>query len=309
MNERKTIIIGTRGSQLAMKQSQAVCDKLKAFDPELQIEIKIIKTEGDVNQSPIPSDVMGKGWFTKEIEKELLNGTIDLAVHSLKDLPEKLPEGLDIGAYPEREDPRDAFVSKEGLSLAQLPKGAIIGTDSPRRRVQILAIRPDVEVKSIRGNVPTRLEKMESQGYDAVVLAAAGLKRLGLENRITHYFDPDEMTSAPGQGILAVEFKIGNSLAESLAAAITDTDAERAARIERTFSREVGGGCKQPVGAYVECEGNNFTLRAVVAHEDGSHIVRDSISGLIDESVELSIDLAKKMTEALKKENRGNGKE
>jgi len=293
------MIIGTRGSELARKQSEIVSKKLREKNPDISIDIKIIKTEGDVNMAPIPSDVMGKGWFTKEIEKELLAGTIDIAVHSLKDLPEELPPGLSIGAYPEREDARDVLVSKNSIHFKDLKSGAVIGTDSPRRTVQLKAMRSDIGVKSIRGNVPTRIEKMDKGEYDAVVLAAAGLNRLQLEHRITEYFDGDVMTPAPGQGILAVEYRTNDEKTGKIVASIMDTTAEHAARAERAFSSKIGGGCKQPVGAYMTIEGDTFTLKAVIAFEDSSKVIRDSVSGPIEKSIELSIDLAQKMLQEL----------
>ena len=204
---KTALIIGPRGSELAHVQAGIVRHALQAVEPKLQIQVKIIRTYGDVNQQPIPLDTIGKGWFTKEIERALLDGSIDLAVHSLKDLAHEIPAGLHIGAHLPREDARDVLITKHGESLEELPRGAIIGTDSLRRQTQMCALRPDVKAQSLRGNVLTRLKKLSSENYNAIILAAAGLKRLGLENRITRYFDPIEMTPAPGQGILALQAK------------------------------------------------------------------------------------------------------
>jgi len=298
MKDRK-IIIGSRGSALAWKQSEVVSDRLQNLDPTLRIEIKAITTQGDKNNSPIPLDVVGKGWFTKEIENELLASSIDLAVHSLKDLPEELPNGLCIGAIPEREDPRDVLVSKDGKALEQLKQGAIIGTDSLRRKVQILALRSDLVVESIRGNVPTRLKKLQTEHYDAVVLAAAGLVRLGLENEITQYFEPGQMVPAPGQGALAVELRTQDTELQNLLQQINDPVTEITTSAERAFSRAVGGGCKQPVGAYATCVGDIFTLVAIIAPLDCSTLIRDSITGTCADSIMLSQQLAKRMLEKI----------
>lgn len=292
------IIIGTRGSDLALIQSEIVRKKILALDPKLTVEFKVIKTEGDVNTSPIPLDTVGKGWFTKEIEAELLDGTIHLAVHSLKDLPETLPVGLRIGAFPGREDARDVLVSRGNVQLKDLPRGARVGTDSTRRRVQVLAMRSDLIVTSMRGNVPTRVKKVDENQYDAAILAAAGLKRLGLEKRIAQYFSIDEITPAPGQGILAVEVKDNFDLLEKL----NDHTTQVAAGAERAFSKVVGGGCKEPVGAYAEIKGEDIILHGMIAPEDGSKIVRDSIKGNVHEALVLAKTLADKLLKQLSDE-------
>jgi len=293
--EISRIVIGSRGSDLALRQSEIVLRKIQSLDPNLLIEVRTIATKGDRNNGPIPLDVVGKGWFTKEIEQELLRGSIDMAVHSLKDLPEELPEGLSIGAIPAREDPRDALVSKDGRRLDQLGQGAVIGTDSLRRQVQILALRPDLVVRSIRGNVPTRLSKLQTEGYDAVVLAAAGLIRLGLQDRITHCFTVEEMAPAPGQGSLAIEIRSKDQELQKLLSAINDPATELTATAERAFSSAVGGGCKQPVGVYASCDGARFTLQAMIAPLDCSKLVRDSITGNCADSLGLSRALAERM--------------
>lgn len=299
----RKIVIGTRGSKLALKQSDIVKEKLLAKHPDLQIEIKIIKTEGDTNASPIPLDTIGKGWFTKEIENELLGGQIDIAVHSLKDLPEELPPGLCIAAYPEREDPRDVLVSKSGADFAALPQGAVIGTDSTRRDAQARALRPDIKVKSVRGNVPTRLQKLAEQDYDAIIIAAAGLKRLGLEAKITQYFEPDQLTPAPGQGILAVEARQNDPEVQALMREINDADAELVAKIERNFSKVVGGGCKEPVGAYALCDAESVTLLGMAAKPDGTLVVRQKISGSKNQAEELSAKLAAEILKEINPRN------
>jgi len=293
--EVKRVVIGTRGSELALKQCEIVKRKLLKSHPGLEVEFKIIKTQGDTNASPIPLDTIGKGWFTKEIESELLDGSIDLAVHSLKDLPEVLPPGLAVAAYPEREDPRDCMVSKSALPLEQLASGSVIGTDSTRRQIQILALRRDLTVQSMRGNVPTRLKKAFSPEYDAAILAAAGLKRLGLENQITQYFEPEKVTPAPGQGILAIEIRQDNQSIKDLISAVNDPEAETAAIAERNFSKIIGGGCKEPVGAYAKCAGELLTLLGMLGLPEGGAVYRDQITGKRQDAELLSAELAERI--------------
>jgi hydroxymethylbilane synthase len=293
MNGKK-VILGTRGSKLALIQTDITAAALKAIDPSLEVEIKIIETQGDSNFSPIPLDTVGKGWFTKEIEQALSDGSIDLAVHSLKDLEVEGPPGLVINTFLSREDPRDALVSKNNEPFEKLPAGAIVGTDSIRRRIQLLALRQDLKVESVRGNVPTRLSKLDAGNYDALVLAAAGLIRLGLKNRIAQYFEPNEITPAPGQGILAVQSRGDDTAMQTLLLRINDERAARAAHIERSFSRMVGGGCKAPVGAHMWEEGETIYCIGMLAGDDGS-IVRDIASAPLKESDTLGEELAKKL--------------
>lgn len=286
------LVIGTRGSELALRQTDITREAMLSVDPQLKIEVRVIKTKGDTNHTPIPLDTIGKGWFTEEIERALYIKEIDLAVHSLKDMAEEMPEGLIIGAYLPREDARDTLVTKNGESLDALPEGAIIGTDSTRRQVQMLELRPDVRMQSVRGAVPTRLEKLAIENYSAVILAAAGLKRLGLEGRITRYFEPNEMTPAPGQGILAVQARKDDVQLHELLSAIQDKDSEHAALIERSFSQATGGGCKSPNGAYASRIGSRWTLCGMIQKKDGT-ILRDSMSVSLDEMTELGPRLAK----------------
>ncbi len=294
MSSREKIIIGTRGSALALKQTGITKAALQAINPSLEIEVRVIETRGDVNQNPIPLDTIGKGWFTQEIENALLNGEIDLAVHSLKDMADDMPRGLHIGAYLPREDARDVLITKKGESLEDLPQGAVIGTDSLRRQIQMRGLRGDVVMKSVRGNVPTRLQKLESEPYDAIILAAAGLKRLGLEGHITRYFEPHEMTPAPGQGILAIQAKEGDAELHALLAAINDADAARAARIERSFSKTMGGGCKSPTGAYAFRDGDECVLIGMRADSESS-IMREEMRAPWEASDNLGEMLAKKL--------------
>lgn len=290
MNGNGKIVVGTRGSVLALKQVDIVKEVLQQLEPSLIVEVKKIETYGDVNQGPIPLDSVGKGWFTKEIEDALLSGDIDVAVHSLKDMGDVMQSGLTIGAYLSREDARDALVTKNGGSLEALPHGAVIGTDSVRRQVQMRALRPDVEMRSLRGNVLTRLEKLKNEPYDAILLAAAGLKRLGREDAIKETFDIERMTPAPGQGILAVEIREGGAIA-ALLERINDEEVAHIARIERSFSRALGGGCKSPVGAYACKHGDDCKLVGMYAGDNG-RIRRAELSAPWSESERLGERLA-----------------
>jgi hydroxymethylbilane synthase len=287
------IVIGTRGSALARIQTVLAAAALRAAAPSIEIEVRIITTTGDVNQAPIPLDENGKGWFTKEIEEALLAREIDIAVHSLKDMPDELPPGLMLAADLPREDARDVLVAKEGMTLATLPKGSKVGTDSARRRVQALAVNPELEVVSVRGNVPTRIEKLDRGEYDALILAAAGLVRLGTTDRIREYLEQDVMTSAPGQGIMAIEARADDAVVLALLQKASDEDAARAAMIERAFSRAVGGGCKSPVGAYAEIEGGIARLVGMIETDHG--IVRGERSASVSESDGLGAMLAKEL--------------
>lgn len=287
------IIIGTRGSKLALIQTNIVKEKLQKLLPEVTINVQIITTKGDKNMSPVPLDSIGKGWFTKEIDKALLDGTIDIAVHSLKDLPEVLPKGLVIAAIPEREDAREALVSQNNVSFDKLPKGAVIGTDSTRRKAQILHKRQDLVVESVRGNVNTRLEKLDAGQYDALFLAVAGLKRLGLENRITEYFSVDDIIPSPGQGALAVVMKKSNTTLFSLLEKLNHKKTLSAISAEHVFSKTVGGGCKLPVGVYAVSHGNRISLYGVIGSLDGTYVVKESIDGNLSEAKHLAKLLAK----------------
>jgi hydroxymethylbilane synthase len=290
---KETLTIGTRGSALARVQARIVRERLQDAHPTLHIIERIIETTGDKNQSPIPLDQVGKGWFTKEIEQALISSDIDIAVHSLKDMADVSSSGLTIGAYVEREDARDVLVSREKVALAKLPKNPVIGTDSMRRKVQIEALRPDAMVTSIRGNVPTRIDKLDQGAYDAVVLAAAGLRRLSLTDRIAEYFPVDVMTPAPGQGILAVQLRSNDVETGELVKVINNKIVATAAIVERDFSRACGGGCKSPTGAYAVYEGREWTLHGM--HEARDTLLRGTLQLHEDEVLMLGQRLAKEM--------------
>lgn len=292
---KKKIIIGARGSQLSLNQIEIVKRKLQTVLPATKIELKVITTTGDKNLNPVPLDSVGKGWFTKEIDEQLLRGEIDLAVHSLKDLPEELEKGLIISAIAERDDPADALLSQSNVPLEKLKKGAIVGTDSTRRGSQILHMRPDLVVRSLRGNVNTRVEKLDKGEYDAVILAVAGLKRLGLAGRITQYFDPTEFIPAPGQGALAVVSGEKNTELNEKLILINDQEARVGVEAERAFSDAIGGGCKMPVGAYAKCKDGILTIYGFVGSLDGKNIARDLVSGNSTEAASLGKELAQKL--------------
>ncbi|HSW47605.1 MAG TPA: hydroxymethylbilane synthase [Candidatus Saccharimonadales bacterium] len=289
------IIIGARGSQLSLAQTKIVEDLLIKQNPALQIEIKVVKTTGDKNMNPVPLDTIGKGWFTKELDSELLLGKIDMAVHSLKDIPENLPRGLIISAIPKREDAREVLISKNGIKLKDLKKGARIGTDSIRRRVQIMQKRTDLTVESIRGNVPRRIEKLENGEYDALILASAGLIRLGLTSKIAEYYSPTDLVPSPGQGALAIVTKKSNNKLNRLLKKINHKQTILAVSAERAFSDSVGGGCKMPVGAYAICAGEKLTLYGMLGSMNGENMIYDKIVGKITKPKTLGRTLAKRI--------------
>lgn len=292
---QKKIIIGTRGSQLSLVQTNIVKDLLQLHVPNTEIEITTITTKGDKNMKPIPLDTIGKGWFTKEIDKQMLDGTIDMAVHSLKDLLDTLTSGLTIAGIPEREDAREALVTTSGKKLKQLKKGAVIGTDSLRRKIQIHQIRPDLEVKSVRGNVNKRLEKLDAGEYDGLFLAVAGLKRLGLEKRITEYFDVKTFIPSPGQGALAVVSSLSNTQLTQTLQKLNHKESVIAVTAERAFSSATGGGCSMPVGAYAACTGKTLKLHGMIGSEDGKRMIKGTMEGSIDDPTGLAEKLATKL--------------
>ena len=285
------ITIGTRGSQLALWQAEYIKKRLNSHFPDLNIALQIIKTTGDriQNRSLIG---LGKGVFTKEIEVALLDGTVDLAVHSMKDLPTKLPDGLCIAAIPDREDPRDVLVTQSGVSLSELPKAAKIGTTSPRRRSQLLYLRPDLEVVDVRGNLDTRLRKLHETDLDAIILAAAGIKRLIGAKIITAYFEIDQMVPAVGQGALGIETREDDSEMKELLKVINHPDSELEVSAERSVLHELGGGCQVPIGANARLIDGRLSLIGIVSSPDGSRRVVKHISGDPDDAVGLGKALA-----------------
>ncbi len=282
-----------------MWQSEWVRDRLAATWPDRRFEIVKIETVGDkLLDRPLP-EIGGKGLFTEELESALRSGDVDLAVHSLKDLPTDLGAGLRLGAVCLREDPRDAWVSAPGGASdirAAAPR-ARVGTSSERRRAQVLAARPDVQVAAIRGNVETRLRKLDEGQYDAVIMAAAGLLRLGLAQRITSYLDPPEWLSAPGQGAVAVESREDDPAIDQLLRPIEDGTARAETAAERTLLARLQGGCQVPVGARAWARGDELILHALVATPDGSRVIRANGSGVCNQAEELGVRVADDMLE------------
>ncbi len=271
------IVIGTRASALARAQTEQVARAIRAVRRDVEVETVLIQTRGDrESASPLP-EIGGKGLFTAELEQALRDGRIDLAAHSLKDLPTGLPDGLAIGAVLQRADPRDVVVSSAG-KLSELPAGSTVGTSSPRRRAQLIAAAPGLRVVEIRGNVDTRIRKMKEGACTALVLAAAGLVRLGLESLVTEYLPPEVMVPAPGQGIIAIEARDRDPKLAALLAAINHPPTWAAARAERAFLRRIGGGCRAPAGCLASIEGGRARLTGLLADPDGRRIVRETLS-------------------------------
>ncbi|MDB5178268.1 MAG: hemC [Patescibacteria group bacterium] len=293
MQNPKHLTIGTRGSKLALIQTELVAHALRTQNPSLQIETKIITTKGDQNMAPIPLDTIGKAWFTAEIEAALQNGEIDLAIHSLKDLPPETPINLTTAAVLQRDDPRDVLVTKHKERLSTLPHGAIIGTDSLRRKTSLLQQRPDLNVKSIRGNVETRLRKLYSEDYHAIVLAAAGLKRLDRLDVVAEFLDSSVFVPAIGQGVLAAEARSDNSELWNMLHSIQDQPTLKATAAEQAFSRIIGGGCKLPISCYVRFEKGTAYIHGMVGSNDTSQCVVKSVSGPEMEAVPLAEKLAR----------------
>lgn len=266
-------VIGTRGSKLALVQAEYVQERLQERYPEHTFTLKIIKTKGDKIQNKSLSAIGDKGLFVKEIERELLDGEIQLAVHSMKDMPGEISEGLCFANAWEREDPSDVLILREAESLSDLPEHAVIGTGSKRRVCQLLALRPDLTIVDIRGNVDTRLKKMQEQKLDGIVLAAAGLKRLHMESVITQYFTPEEMIPAAAQGTLAIELRSQDTELLSMVNAFSDAKAQRIAQTERAFLQQIGGDCHMPIGAHATILADgNIRLRALFGDADGKQI-------------------------------------
>jgi hydroxymethylbilane synthase len=287
----RALIAGTRGSRLALRQTELVLDALREVHPGLEIEVREIRTEGDRSDAPL-SAIGGQGVFVKEIEAALLRKEIEFAVHSLKDLPPELPEGLVIAAIPERGDPRDALVTRDGAKLADLPDGAKIGTGSARRAVQLGALRPDVEPVDIRGNVETRIRKVDEGQYEGAVLAVAGLERLGLLDRASQIFSIEEMVPAVGQGALAVEARSDDDGTIARLKAIEDDDSRRGCEAERAFLAEIGAGCRLPVGAIASVRNSTLHMTGFLSDDSGEHTFQAEQDGSIVDVGELSWLLA-----------------
>jgi hydroxymethylbilane synthase len=290
----KTLRIGTRGSALALAQANWVKGEIERQWPDAAVSLQMIKTRGDHFVEASLQAIGGKGVFTKEIEAALLKGEIDLAVHSMKDLPTELAPGLAVLAVPEREDPRDVLVSRSGARLSELPAGARIGTGSLRRKAQLLHYRSDLSVAAIRGNIDTRLNKLDAGEADALVMAAAGLKRIGREGRISEFFSENICVSAVAQGALAIEARDDQELREELEF-LNDIPTYLEVEAERGLLRRLGGGCHVPVGARAQVYGELIEINAIVADPDGTEFYKAELAGMAEKAEALGKELADRL--------------
>jgi len=296
-NSTDVLRIATRGSRLALWQAEHVRDRLLALHPGLVVELVAMKTTGDrILDAPL-AKIGGKGLFVKELEQAMLAGGADLAVHSMKDVPVDLPDGLHIACVLSREDPRDSLLARDGGVLASLPRGAIVGTSSLRRRSQLCALRPDLELRDLRGNVNTRLAKLRSGEFDAIVLALAGLKRLGLDGGVTERFAPEHMLPAIGQGIIGIECRRGDARVESLIAPLHDADARDAIAAERALNAALQGGCQVPIAGHAVIVGEQLTIAGLVASLDGRELIRAEARGARGDAAALGIRVARLLLE------------
>lgn len=286
---REKIRVGSRGSALALAQDEEVIAPLRRAYPDIDFEVVTVRTKGDADQKT-PLAGMGLGIFVKELEQELLNGELDMAVHSLKDMPTKLPDGLILGAILPRKDARDVLVNRWNCTMDKLPEGARIGTSSPRRTAQLMRNAPQVTVVPIRGNVETRLRKAQGEETDGAVLAAAGLIRLGLSENVAEYLSPRRFVPAPGQGILAVEVRAENQRMQNVLKTVEDAATRYEATAERAFLELIGGGCQLPVGAYARCMGDELLITIYMSSEDGSKAFTAKIEGLKHDPLQLATD-------------------
>ncbi|MDV2990335.1 MAG: hydroxymethylbilane synthase [Dehalogenimonas sp.] len=289
------IRIGSRASRLALVQAEYIKSRLQQAHPEVAFNIVKISTQGDLNRRVSMGELPGVGFFVKEIEAALMADEVDIAVHSLKDMPADVPPGLALTAVPEREDPRDALISRGHYSLSELPPGAKIGSDSLRRAFQIKAVRPDIQVVSIRGNIETRIKAVDTGQVDAVILAAAGLIRLGWRDRINQYLSLEIFLPPPGQAALGIEIRSGDDRRAALTAAVNHAPTHQAVKAERAFLRRLGGGCRAPIAALGTVDGAVLTLRGTVADESGRTIITDQASGDVSAAEKVGIALAERL--------------
>ena len=289
---RQALRIGSRGSRLALLQAEFIRSLIKSKFPEITTELHIIRTTGDKILDSQLSEIGGKGVFVKEIEDALIRNEIDIAVHSMKDLPTILPNGLTIGAVAERRDPRDVLVSKNDIKFNELPKGAKVGTSSLRRQAQLLNLRPDLQILPLRGNVDTRVRKVRSEGLDSAVLALAGLERMGFKDEIAEIFPVDVLVPAPGQGALAVECREDDREINDIIFQINHKESSISASAERAFLAELGGGCQVPVGCYARIKKDRINILGLIASTDGREISREEIDGSVEIHQALGRELA-----------------
>lgn len=292
----KPLIIGTRGSKLAVRQAEIALGALERASPGAEFEIRTIRTSGDASQAPL-SSLGGRGVFVIEIERALLADEIDIAVHSLKDLPSEETPGLAIAAVLPREDPRDVLITRTGGGLESLPEGAVVGTGSPRREAAIRALRPDVRIEDIRGNIDTRMRKVEEGKYDATLLAAAGLARMGWLDRAAQIFEVDEMVPAVGQGALAVQTREDDERACAVVRAADDPAARAAITAERAFERRLGGGCHAAVAAYGSVSDGTLRLLGCAGGEDGK-LIQGELEGPATDAEAIGVSLAERLIDS-----------
>lgn len=295
----RTIRVGTRGSALALNQAHRVVEALTRADSRLDIKVVVISTAGDVDKQTPLAILGGQGIFAKELEAALLAESIDIAVHSAKDLTSTLPPGLVLGAVPEREDPRDVLVANGEQSLQALPPNAKVGTSSRRRVMQLRQLRPDLQPVELRGNIDTRLRKIAEGQVQAGVLAAAGIERMGWSDRITEFLPSDVFVPAPGQGALGIECRADDQATRELLQQINSPDCEVAVAVERTFLREIGGGCRSPIGALATVEGGQVRLHAMLADEEMTTAHYGTRTAMVDNGQVIAVELARELQHRL----------
>ncbi len=298
MVREKRVIVGSRGSKLALTQTNWVISELKRFNPEFEFLIEKISTKGDkITDVPL-SRLGGTGLFTKELEVALIKEKIDIAVHSAKDVPTEIHEGLMIGATPKREDPHDVLISSNNATLEKLADGARIGTSSLRRKAQLLAFRPDFKILDLRGNLDTRIKKIDADDMEAIIVAHAGLIRMGYTGTISQIIPFDIMLPAVGQGSLCIEIRKNDELIKKIVSHIDDRQTKIAVDCERALLAKLQGGCQVPIGAYAEVQGNTVSIEAIISTLDGDHAIRDKHSGPIKQAAKIGEELAQRMLES-----------
>lgn len=291
----KTLKIATRQSPLALWQANYVKDRLQQLYPDLTIELVPMVTKGDVILDSPLAKIGGKGLFVKELENALLTKEADIAVHSMKDVPMQFPEGLGLAVICQREDPRDAFVSHSYRTFAELPQGAVVGTSSLRRQCQLKALRPDLDIRSLRGNVGTRLSKLDNGDYDAIILASAGLIRLGLADRIASFIDVEQSLPAAGQGAVGIECRTDDAQVQALLAPLADAETTYCVLAERAMNNHLQGGCQVPIGGYAVLQQGQLYLRALVGDIDGSRIIRAEGKSAVENAEALGVQIAEQL--------------
>ncbi len=296
--EKVILRLGTRKSKLALTQSNWVKKEIESRFPDVEVELVKVTTKGDKILDVPLAKVGGKGLFVKEIEEALLDGRIDFAVHSLKDVPTELPKGLEVSVFPEREDPRDALISKSGAGLKGLPEGARVGTSSLRRMAQLRAVRPDLTIENLRGNLDTRLKKLDEGQYDAILLAVAGLNRMGLADRITEIIAPELILPAIGQGALGIEFRTGDEETREILSALNHEETSVRVRAERAFLARLEGGCQVPIGAFATLDGDEIELEGFVADERGERLIRRKRRGKRSDPERVGDELGREILDA-----------